>query len=285
MTKDFQEGLTRAGDIRIEQLTSLSKGYILQTAGEFSPIQRSRFIPLAGVGAEYTLKRSTFYANCSQAYRPVTYSDLTPAGTTDVIDTKLKDASGFNVDAGWRGTAGRFFNVDMSIFYLSYNNRIGTVQREGTNFKTNIGASVSKGVELFAETFPRKVMRGYLSGFISACTMDARYTRWDNPQIADSPETSIVDKHVEYAPRHIFRGGLNISHKRFNLYFQSNFVDEVFTNAENTILPNSTATIGILEAYLVHDLGLGVKISDNYSLKAGINNLTNTIYATRRSGG
>jgi Fe(3+) dicitrate transport protein len=42
------------------------------------------------------------------------------------MSLKLKDASGFNADLGFRGNF-NYLNFDFSLFYLSYNNRIGGV--------------------------------------------------------------------------------------------------------------------------------------------------------------
>jgi Fe(3+) dicitrate transport protein len=44
---------------------------------------------------------TTVYANITQAFRPVLFSDLTACSNR--IDPNLKDASGFNADLGFRG--------------------------------------------------------------------------------------------------------------------------------------------------------------------------------------
>jgi Fe(3+) dicitrate transport protein len=271
--------------VRLEQLQSKSSGYISSTAGEFAPIERSRVIPLAGLGMSYEIASTTFYANFSQAYRPVTYSDLTPAGTTDIIDPNLKDASGFNADAGWRGCMGRIVNVDAGVFYLQYDNRIGVVQRDGVNFKTNIGASVSKGVEIFAETFPLKAFSGHWSAFISGAWMDARYTRWENPLIADDPTLSIADKCIEYAPQQSCKAGLDYKRNRVSARAQWTYVGEVFTDAANTTTPTANAQIGLLTAYSLLDASMKLYLSEALHMQLSMNNVLNTRYATRRAGG
>ena len=83
--------------------------------------------PLFGLGLEYKFLTTNIYANITQAFRPVLFSDFTPPAVTDVIDPNLKDASGFNADLGFRGTYKNYLNFDFSLFYLSYNNRIGGV--------------------------------------------------------------------------------------------------------------------------------------------------------------
>lgn len=288
----FGKRLAIVPGIRFEFISSTADGRINTTGnGIIHENVLDRNVLLFGMGGEFKVtEKINLYSNFSQGYRPVTYSQLTPSATTDIIDSELKDASGYNLDAGLRGKLKEIVTFDINYFRLSYNNRVGTLTQNGSNFITNIGSSLSQGVETFIEAdlltiCNAKQKRTCVKAHINYTFTNAIYTSWNNPSIAQDPEKSIEGKQVEYAPRNIFRGGLNINHKRFNVYWQTNFVDEVFTNAENTVLPNSTATNGILEAYLVHDLGFGVKISDNYSLKAGVNNLTNTMYSTRRSGG
>jgi Fe(3+) dicitrate transport protein len=288
----FGKRLSIVPGIRYEFISSTADGRINTTGnGIIHENVLDRNVLLIGMGGEFKVtEKINLYSNFSQGYRPVTYSQLTPSATTDIIDPELKDASGYNLDAGVRGKLKDVISFDVNYFRLVYNNRIGTLIQNGSNFITNIGSSLSQGVETFIELdllsiCNAKQKRTCVKAHINYTFTNAIYTSWNNASIALDPEKSIEGKQVEYAPRNIFRGGLNINHKRFNVYWQTNFVDEVFTNAENTVIPNSTATNGILAAYLVHDLGFGVKISDNYSLKAGVNNLTNTMYATRRSGG
>jgi Fe(3+) dicitrate transport protein len=251
----------------------------------------NRAVILLGLGGEFKVNEKTnIYSNFSQGYRPVTYSQLTPSATTDVVDPNLRDASGYNFDAGVRGKLKDLLTFDVNYFRLFYADRIGTLSQNGSNFITNIGNSISQGMEAFVEAdvfalCQAKKKRTCLKLHANYTYTNAIYTSWNNPAIAEDPAKAIEGKRVEYAPKHIFRGGINFTHKRFYAFFHSNFVDQLFTNAENTIEPNATATAGILDAYMVHDAGLGVKISENYSLKAGVNNLTDSRYATRRAGG
>jgi Fe(3+) dicitrate transport protein len=64
---------------------------------------KTRQFLLAGIGAEYHIGKTEFYANWSEAYRPVLFSDLTANATTDVIDPDMEDATGYNLDLGYRG--------------------------------------------------------------------------------------------------------------------------------------------------------------------------------------
>jgi Fe(3+) dicitrate transport protein len=282
--------LTITPGIRWENLDSKSRGYIAPSAGDFAPIRRVRSFVLAGVAAQYEWDLINLYANATQAYRPVVYSDLTPASTTDVVDPKLQDACGYNAEAGIRGIHKNWLNFDVGLFYLNYDNRIGTVVRDGVNFKTNVGTSVSKGLEVFCEWDPVKMLNaplrfGSLSMFVSGTWMNARYTRWNNPDIADDPLKAIENKRVEYAPEHTWRTGL--CYKRESLYatIQWSYVGAVFTDAVNTVVPAANAQSGIIEAYRLLDCSVKYSFAKQLFLQASANNILDSVYATRRSGG
>jgi Fe(3+) dicitrate transport protein len=278
--------------IRYELIQSAASGRINTSGtGEINEEQKDRNIILLGFSTEYTVtKSSNIYANFSQGYRPVTYSEMSPSATTDVIDPNLKDASGYNVDLGYRGTILKnFLKFDISGFRLLYDNRIGTITKDGKPFKTNIGTSVSQGLESFIEINPLTLLypnnRINLSLFCNYSFIDARYTRWDNPDLLSDPEKTIKDKRVENAPKNILRSGITFRLKGFSTTLQYNFVDEVYTDAANTEEANSTFTTGKLDAYKLLDLNMSYNVMDTYIFKAGINNLTDTKYATRRAGG
>jgi Fe(3+) dicitrate transport protein len=278
--------------IRFEYIKNQNEGYIeTSSAGVISADKRERQILLYGIGGEFKVTEKTnLYANYSLAYRPVTFSELTPSATTEIIDPNLKDANGFNADFGYRGTVKNFLNFDVGAFYLHYDNRIGTITQNGALFKTNIGTSVSMGIESYIEInvvkmFTDKLKFGDVSLFASNSFIDAKYTEWNNPAIASDPSKSIEDKSVENAPNYIHRIGATYSIKRFSATFQLNSVGDVFTDAANTVLPNSTATIGKLSGYQLMDASLSYKFMSHYSIKAGVNNIADEKYSTRRAGG
>ncbi|MFM7666864.1 MAG: TonB-dependent receptor family protein [Bacteroidota bacterium] len=250
-----------------------------------------RNVLLAGVGSEFkTTKTTNIYANFSQAFRPVTFSELTPSATTDSIDQNLKDASGYNIDFGFRGSLFEAITFDVGAFYLFYDNRIGTISVNGKNLKTNIGASVSQGIESFIEIDVFKLASldkklGNLKLFSNVSFIDARYTRWDDPAALLDTTKDFSGNYVENAPRNINRFGFTYKYNRFSLTYQFNQVGSVFTDALNTEIPNSKATIGKLDDYSLMDISATYLINGKYNIKAGINNLTNEKYATRRSGG
>jgi Fe(3+) dicitrate transport protein len=278
--------------IRFEHIVSTADGYInTSSAGVLENQERTRTFLLAGVGAQFIVsKASNLYANFSQGFRPVTYSELTPSATTETIDPNLKDANGYNVDFGYRGSFKNYVDFDAGIFFLQYNDRIGSYLKDGNLYKTNIGASQSKGIETFVEIdpinwFTTKSKVGNLKLFVNYSLIDAVYTEWNNPAIINDPLVSIEGKRVENAPQNIMRLGASYKLRSLSLTIQMNQVDDVYTDAVNTELPNATATIGKLEGYTVIDLSATYVCKDKFTFKSGINNLTDEMYATRRATG
>ncbi len=278
--------------MRMEHIQSHVDGRINSDgSGAVDSGERTRTVPLFGVGTQYQVTATAqAYANFSQAYRPVLYSDLTPSATTDVIDPDLQDASGFNLDGGYRGTLGEALRFDVGGFFLRYNDRIGTVVQDGVNYRTNIGTSVSTGVEAYAECDLLHVVHGgatrrHLRVFASYAYVDARYTRWNNPAIAEDPTRSIANKRVEYAPENILRTGLTYRDKCISATVQANVIDGVYTDAANTEAPNAAATVGWIPGYTIVDASLTWTVSEHIKLTGGVNNVMDEMYATRRAGG
>ena len=84
------------------------------------------------------------------------YANVTPADRLDKIDPSLKDSKGYDIDLGYRGRIGNVFQFDLDAFYLFYGNKIGLISQTNADgssnlFTTNIGNSVAKGIEAFAE--------------------------------------------------------------------------------------------------------------------------------------
>ena len=287
--------------IRYEYLTAKASGY--SSLSNNSPVylqdqERSRGFIISGLGAEYAISKSTLvYLNATQSYRPVQFADLTTPPTTDVIDPNLTDAKGLNMDLGYRGSIKEYLKFDLSAFLLQYDNRVGTIKQQradGTfyNFRTNVGGSTSKGVELFSEynlakAFLMNKKLGEVTVFGSYAFNDARYNNFKAIAVVNNAlqETNYKDKKVEYAPENIFRAGLTYSIKGISATFQYSFTDQLFTDANNTETPSANGQNGLIPSYTVYDLTLGYKNKSGFNIKTGINNLSDEKYFTRRAGG
>ncbi len=274
--------LTITPGFRFEYLNSTAKGYKMKDNIKLSSDQsHNRYFPLVGIGIEYKLSKNTsLYANTSQAYRPVEYSQLEPFGITSKIDSKLKDAKGFNSDLGYRGTIKNYLNFDLGGFYMGYNNRIGVVLKKDPitgvdySFRTNISNSVHKGIESYIEfnilkCIDEKSKYG-LSIFNSFAYIEAKYTSGE-----------YKGKRVEAATKTINRLGLIFNSKNFSSTFQVNSVGDAYGDASN-VKTSDDPIAGYIPAYTVLDLSVTYKIN-NYSIKIGSNNIADKSYFTRRT--
>jgi Fe(3+) dicitrate transport protein len=277
--------------IRYEWLQGEASGRNGYTsAGAEIPLQnitRSRSFLLAGIGAEYHVTKSTeFYANYSQAYRPIQFANLQAPPTTDVVDENLKDAKGYNIDFGYRGKVKNFLQFDISTFYLQYNNRIGTVTVAATpasyRLITNVGNSISKGFEGYAEM---NMLRAFSKTKNADLIVFASYGYTDATYNGDYKDAATKGKKLENAPQHILRSGITGGYKTFLITAQLSHVSKTFSDANNTETPSFNGNTGLIPAYTVGDVTASYKLLKSYSIKAGINNVTNTIYFTRRAGG
>ncbi len=300
------KNLTFTHGVRYENIVSSVAGLATVTAEKdvlLTPQSAERNVILAAAGLQYRLKNTNFYGNISQAYRPVLYSDLITSNTTDVIDANLKDANGFNADLGYRGLIGEFLNFDASLFFVQYNNKIGTLRQFTNNdptkstyqFRTNLGKAQHKGAEIFVEFNPCKAFNrcknGELSFFASLAFTDARYQDFKTTVIKGTAPTititegNLKNNKVENAPEQIHNLGVTYLLKGFSTTFQVRYSSDFFTDASNTIAPNATGTAGKIAAYTVADWSFKYQFLGKYSIQCSVNNVFDAVYATRRSGG
>jgi Fe(3+) dicitrate transport protein len=248
-------------------------------------ITRNRNFVLGGIGSEFHLTNTTeFYANFSQAYRPIQFANLQAPPTTDLIDQDLKDARGYNLDLGYRGKIKNYLQFDLSGFYLKYNNRVGTITPLGANYRlvTNVGASTSKGFETYIEFNP---VRAFSNSVHSDIILFSSYAYTDARYSGNHKDANTKGKKVENAPQDILRTGLSFGYKSFLCTTQLSHVAAAFSDANNTNTPSANGNIGIIPSYTIIDLTASYKYSKKINIKAGINNINDTRYFTRRAGG
>jgi Fe(3+) dicitrate transport protein len=303
----FAENIFRIGKnlsiipgIRMENIRNKADGKFNLSGNNELKIanqNRNRQFLLSGIGAEYHIGQTEIYANYSQAYRPVLFSDLSGNPTTDVIDQQLKDARGYNIDLGYRGRIKDYLFFDVSGFLLQYNNRIGVIaqqKQDGSfyNLRTNVGNSSSRGIEALIEFNPLKAWKikpavGNLTAFASVALLKATYaqlrviTKQGNALV----ETDLKNNRVENAPELIYRTGITYSRKKLTVTTQYSHVSDAFSDAKNTRTPTANGVNGLIPAYSIVDISGTCKFTEMFYLKAGINNLLNEKYFTRRASG
>jgi Fe(3+) dicitrate transport protein len=264
-----------------------------------SPESRKRHLLLAGIGAEYHLVRhNEVYFNASSSYRPVLFSDLTPSVNTDEIDPNLQDAKAYNFDLGYRGDWKEIIHFDFGMYYLLYQNRVGTLtklQENSTNryqYRTNLGDTRAFGTELYAEANLLKLFKiapkyGNFNLFGALAWNHARYGNFEITSIQSNQivQGNLKGNRLEYAPDFVHRYGFNYNLKTFSTSLTINQMAATYTDANNTEAATPNGQSGKIAAYTVVDWSSTLTVKKIYTLACGINNLMNKKYAARRAGG
>jgi len=290
--------------VRVEYINTSANGYYrdLRTdlAGNItfdSIVMEQKSLPrnfaLFGIGASYKLNDDIeLYTNISENYRAVNFNDLRVQNNNLLVDPDIMDETGYNFDIGFRGSFMDYLTFDWSAFYLLYNDRIGAVESSVPNplvdaanyrFRTNISDAYVVGIESFTElqidelVQPNFLGKSKYSVFANVALIRARYVDEEN-------EFSRVDgKQVELVPAVNAKFGLNYDLGAFSSTLQYSYVSDQYSEATNTEF-TSSGIDGLIPAYYVMDFSCKYKYKFA-QLEAGINNLTNNIYFTRRSTG
>ncbi|MBC8044061.1 MAG: TonB-dependent receptor, partial [Rhizobacter sp.] len=293
----FTPEISLTAGLRYENIQTLSEGFYTQTLKDFSgnvisttrtdeSQNRFRDFVFFGLGMSYAPSPAfELYANLSQNYRSITFSDLRIDNPNFRIDPNLRDERGYNAELGARGRWNESLYYDVSLFYLRYSDRINNLIRQDTllfndyRYRTNVGDTRTLGLEAFAESDVWKLMFSTVSQtsvsiFTTLSLQDGRYI--------SSAEKNIIDNEVELVPPVTVRAGATVRHGGFRATLQYSYIGAQFTDATNTVRATSNAVSGVVPAYSVAD------VSATYSwqwvrVEAGVNNLTNNFYFTRRA--
>lgn len=290
---NFSERFSITPGMRWEYIATNSKGYYTNT--HFNMFDSTKYsesrsfirqFPIFGIGSSFIpLSGTEIYANISQNFKGITFTDMRVVNPNALIDPNLKDERGYNFDFGYRGEIKNYINFDINFFYLVYNNRIGfiLVNNPATlntiRYTTNIGKSQSIGFEYYTDFNITNILKlnkkfGQLSFYQSGNILDARYV--------SSQKSNIDGRFVEYAPALTYRCGIQYKIKKISFTYQYAYTSQQFSDATNSLVSSQDATIGIIPAYYVMDF------SANYQYRfltfsGGVNNLTNNMYFTRRA--
>ena len=282
--------------MRLENITSSSEGYYKQYV--IHPINNDtiatltnndaksvkRIVPLFGGGGAYKLgKRSKVYANFTQNYRAINFTDIRITNPNIVVDSLIKDEYGYTAELGLRGLHNDYLIYDLAGFYIFYGDKIGLAPKAGTAQKerTNIGDAQNYGVEVFSEIdfikMKNKSSDHSLSLFVNGAFINANYI--------SSKEANFVDKKVEYVSSFIFKSGVKYRYKKWSFQVQGSYNSEQFSDASNSIIPSGDAVIGLIPSYFVMDFSSRYTMKKRFQFELSVNNLTNASYFTRRATG
>ncbi len=251
--------------------------------------EKNRNILLVGLGISRKLgERYELYANATSNYRAINFTDIQIQTNTQLVDTLIKDESGYSFDIGIRKQDFDPFFLELGLFFLQYNDRIGEVLDDGLRVRTNIGDGRIVGFELFFEANILKILKKEsehkLTFFVNGSINRGVYTN------VNDRSAGVVrsGKRLEDIPQYNLKSGIAYGYRRFSATLQGTFVGEQFSDAQNTRvqitpLQETTGVFGEIPAYSVVDLSAKFELSKRINLSGTINNLLNQSYFTRRA--
>ncbi|MCV9385915.1 TonB-dependent receptor [Reichenbachiella ulvae] len=278
--------------IRFEHINTQSDGsYYVATSDEYIQDQQDlkRNFVLLGLGLSQEFRSDLeLYANVSQNYRSVTFSDIRTVSPTFQVDSLIQDESGYTADVGFRGRWKDIMSYDIGVYSLMYKDRIGIILDDRANrVRTNIGNALIYGVEMLvelnlAEIFGLDRNQTHLTWFVNDAFTYSQYIS------AVEDNNNVKGNQVEFIPLVNLKTGLNGGYKNLRASVQFSYLSQQFTDAQNSTVEDSndirSGVIGEIPAYHIMDFSLSYKLKF-MRFETGVNNLTNNNYFTRRATG
>ncbi|WP_415371089.1 TonB-dependent receptor domain-containing protein [Patiriisocius sp. Uisw_047] len=257
-----------------------------ETIPEARTFERNFF--LFGIGLSHKFNYATeLYGNISQNYRSVTYNDIRVVNPSLTVDPNITDEEGYTFDIGARGKFKKNVSYDIGLFLLSYQDRIGLINRSLSDiqveqFRGNIGDAITYGLESFVDwniwdTFSEN--EDYrLNIFSNFAFTESEY----NASLANN----VIGNKVEFIPKYNLKTGMGFGYKNLLGSVQYTYLSKQFTDATNSPrdLTSQSGIIGEIPSYDILDLSVSYSYNI-FKLETGINNVLDNSYFTRRATG
>ncbi|MEA5429729.1 TonB-dependent receptor family protein, partial [Arcicella lustrica] len=284
--------------IRYEYISTKADGYygsiMRDLAGNVINITRTdevrvnnRQFVLAGIGISFKpFEQTEMYGNISQNYRSITFSDMRISNPSSVIDPDMKDEKGYSIDLGIRSHQTSFYNYDVSLFYLNYNNRIGEIQfydesNRILRLRTNVGQAVIMGIESYAEADFFRLFKPENQDISTVLFGNLALIK---SEYRESKMVGVKGNEVEFVPKVNLKTGLKVGYKKLKGSFQFTYLTDQFSDATNARDGGISSVIGLIPAYKIMDLSFSYDFK-KIKLETSINNVANEMYFTRRATG
>ena len=269
-----------------KQINLDGAGNVIYNNTVFENRDNRRSFVLLGLGTSFKLKDNTeLYTNISENYRSVTFADISIINPAYSINPDISDESGFTYDLGLRGNLKQKVSFDLTFFNMFYNNRIGFAQKEFKDGSVksergNIGDAKIYGVESNFDFDINSLIinndNTSLNYFINTAFIGSEYIR--------SEENGVVGKKVEFVPRVNFKTGIKYGYQNLIFNLQYSYISNQFTDSSNADEGNISGIIGKIPEYYLLDFSFSYLVK-SFRFEAGINNITNSLYFTRRATG
>ena len=240
-------------------------------------------VPLVGLGATYTLLPTVeVYGNASSAYRPQIFTQAIPTSPTQIVAGNLEASSIWQYEVGFRGYPKPWAYWDTSLFWMDFDNQIGTVQlTEDLSEIRNVGRARYYGWEVASEV-------GLVGAYDDATGGDfaarfGEFSLYGNLMLlnAEFIRGPFDGKTPAYAPDWLVRAGFQYTHPVYGkASLLTTATDDMFANDNNS-------EDFFIPGYNVWDLTMETNVyKDNVAIYFGVNNIFDENYYARiRSDG
>lgn len=231
----------------------------------------SQTVPLFGLGIAYELPaKAQAYANISESYRPMIFTQAVPNGATNIVNDDLEEGRAIQYEVGYRAQPIEGLVFDASVFHLEFDNQIGSFALPGgLSTVANVGRAVHRGLEAGAQydlfRLWSRPAKSALNLYTNVLLLDAEFKEGRN-----------AGRTPQYAPNHVLRAGL--------IYTRG---DTLKLGLSGTLSADSFADDGNtpqrhVPAYAVWDLTGEWRVSNSpVRLIGGVNNVLDEDYYSR----
>ncbi|MDG1264489.1 MAG: TonB-dependent receptor [Flavobacteriaceae bacterium] len=281
------ENILTSSDGSFKKINTDAAGNVILNETISANKSRKRSFVLFGLGASYKVNKSLeFYANFSQNYRSVTFTDISIINPAFSINPNITDEKGNTFDLGIRGKIKKILSFDLNLFNISYRNRIGFVQKVDRfnsvkSERGNVGNARLYGIESlidinFVSWLKMDSTKYALSSFLNYSYINSEYI--------STEKFGIEGNKVEFVPTDNLKAGLMFGYKNLALNFQYSHVSQQFTDASNAVEGSISGVIGQIPTYNLLDFSMSYTLN-KFKFEFGINNILNEAYFTRRANG
>ena len=240
------------------------------------------FVPLFALGAQYDFTPTVnAYANVSQAYRPVIFTQAVPTNPNVFVDGPLSPSFVWNYEAGFRGNPRPWITWDTSFFLIDFQNQIAENSTGGTTVIENGGRSVTYGWDTMVQcdlVGLADAFRGTGEGQDSWVDTYGSLLAYTGLTLQEGRyiQGQFEGKTPRYTPSYLLRAGALYNWRdKIQLGLTSTFNGASYASDNNT-------QEYFIPYYNVWDFTFEVNVyKDNVSVIGGINNLFDNRYYAR----
>jgi Fe(3+) dicitrate transport protein len=214
--------------------------------------------------------RVELYGTVSQAYRPITYSELVPTGASSVVNANLKEGKALQFEYGVRGKPFPYLNFDVGGFYFTFDDQVGEIiLPNGFTSTENVGDARYIGFEAATELDILSLINGGTPSPYGNFKLYGNVTLLD-AEFTSGPNTGLTPA---YAPNYQVKTGGIYSYKdTFKIALLGTLVDDEFGD-------DGDSFEGFIPAYNVWDLTAEFRFwKGRAGVFAGIRNLFDESY-------